>query len=432
MKNLSNSDGNKKEYIILYAFGFYLLMCSFFLNNPRDIFDGMKIIFFSPSNLVTDYIEIANLGAAVFNSGMMTILSIFLSKRSGSMVNGPLIAGIFIVSGFSFFGKNILNSIPITFGVYLYAKSIRMPFKSYILPALFGSCLGPLVSEIAFGMNLSPFKGILIGYLAGIFVGYIIPPLAQAFLRFHRGFSLYNVGFTAGIIGMFITATFKMFNVNIETVNYISSGHDLELSIILYIIFTAMIFIGILNSENIIKEYSELLKNTGQLVADFFDLYGYGITLLNMGVMGIIFTTYILLIGGELSGPVVGGILTVVGFSAFGKHPKNTIPILVGARLAVLLNIYEENSASSLMIMLFGTNLAPICGKYGFIPGMIAGFVHVAVVSNLAYLHGGLNLYNNGFAGGFVAATLVPLFDSIILAYKRRKYDFRRWGNNFK
>lgn len=426
MKKFSKLDSNTKEYLILYAFGLLLLLSSLFVNSPKEIFDGMNTIFFSPSNLTTDYIEIANLGAALFNSGMMTILSIFLARKVGAMINGPLIAGIFIVSGFSFFGKNILNSIPITIGVYLYARSIKTPFKNYILPALFGSCLGPLVSEIAFGMNLDLFNGILIGYLAGIFVGYIIPPLSQSFLRFHRGFSLYNVGFTAGIIGMFITATFKMFNVNIETVSYISSGHDLELSIILYIIFVVMVFIGILKSGNIIKEYKELLKNTGQLVADFFDLYGYGITLLNMGVMGIIFTTYILLIGGELSGPVVGGILTVVGFSSFGKHPKNTIPILVGARLAVLLNIYDENSASSLMIMLFGTNLAPICGKYGFIAGTIAGFVHVAVVSNLAYLHGGLNLYNNGFAGGFVAATLVPLYDSIILAYKRRKYDTRR------
>lgn len=426
MQKISKLDSNTKEYLILYAFGLLLLLSSFFVNSPKEIFDGMNTIFFSPSNLTTDYIEIGNLGAALFNSGMMTLLSIFLARRVGAMINGPLIAGIFIVSGFSFFGKNILNSIPITIGVYLYAKSIKLPFKNYILPALFGSCLGPLVSEIAFGMNLDLFKGILIGYLAGIFVGYIIPPLAQSFLNFHRGFSLYNVGFTAGIIGMFITATFKMFNVNIETVSYISSGHDLELSIVLYIIFIIMTCIGIVKSGNIIREYKELLKNTGQLVADFFDLYGYGITLFNMGVMGIIFTTYILLIGGKLSGPVVGGILTVVGFSSFGKHPRNTIPILVGARLAVLLNIYDENSASSLMIMLFGTNLAPICGKYGFIAGAVAGFVHVAVVSNLAYLHGGLNLYNNGFAGGFVAATLVPLYDSIILAYKRRKYDTGR------
>ena len=34
----------------------------------------------------------------------------------------------------------------------------------------------------------------------------------------------------------------------------------------------------------------------------------------------------------------------------------------------------------------------------------------------------GLNLYNNGFSGGFVAATLVPIFESI-----RRPCSFR-WG----
>ena len=30
---------------------------------------------------------------------------------------------------------------------------------------------------------------------------------------------------------------------------------------------------------------------------------------------------------------------------------------------------------------------------------------------NVAFLHGGINLYNNGFAGGFVASFLVPLLD---------------------
>ncbi|MDO5018402.1 MAG: DUF1576 domain-containing protein [Lagierella massiliensis] len=420
MIRFSKLDKHLKEYLILSLLGVYLIVSAFFYSSPLEIFRGMRTILFSPSNLTTDYIEIANLGAAIFNSGIMTLLSILIARKSKVLVNGPLLAGIFIVSGFSFFGKNLLNTIPITIGVYLYAKSIKMPFKNYVLPALFGSSLGPLVSELAFGMGLGRIKGIILGYLAGIFVGYIIPPLAQTFLRFHRGFSLYNVGFTAGIIGMFITATFKMFNINIVTVDYISEGNNLKLSILLYLVFFSMILIGIYKCDDIVTEYRNLMKNTGQLVADFFDLYGHGVTMVNMGVMGIIFTTFILIIGGELSGPVVGGILTVTGFSAFGKHPKNTVPILVGCRIAALLNIYDENSASSLMIILFGTNLAPVAGKYGFIPGAIAGFVHVAVVSNLAYLHGGLNLYNNGFAGGFVAGTLVPLYDSIILAYKRR------------
>ncbi len=424
MYKFSHLDRHLRDYFILYIFGAYLILSAFLFDTPVNIIKGMKVILFSPSNLTTDYIEIAGLGVAIFNSGIMTVLSIFLAQKSKSIINGPLIAGVFIVSGFSFFGKNILNSIPITIGVFLYAKSLKTSFKNYILPALFGSCLGPLVSEIAFGMGFSLFKGLVIGYLAGIFVGYIIPPLAQSFLRFHQGFSLYNVGFTAGIIGMFITATLKMFDINIETVEFISKGNNLQLSLILYLLSIAMIVGGVLSSTNIIVEYRELLKNTGQLVADFYDLYGLPITLVNMGVMGILSTSFILIIGGQLSGPVVGGVLTVIGFSAFGKHPRNTLPILFGARLAAILNIYDENGASSLMVMLFGTNLAPIAGKYGFIPGAIAGFVHVALVSNIAYLHGGLNLYNNGFAGGFVAGTVVPLYEAIksaYRAYRRRK-----------
>jgi hypothetical protein len=41
-------------------------------------------------------------------------------------------------------------------------------------------------------------------------------------------------------------------------------------------------------------------------------------------------TAYVLAVGGELSGPVIGGIFYVVGFGAFGKHVKNVWPILAG------------------------------------------------------------------------------------------------------
>lgn len=34
----------------------------------------------------------------------------------------------------------------------------------------------------------------------------------------------------------------------------------------------------------------------------------------------------ILLTGGDLNGPTVGGVLTIVGFSAFGKHAGNIVP----------------------------------------------------------------------------------------------------------
>ncbi|HNZ54374.1 MAG TPA: DUF1576 domain-containing protein, partial [bacterium] len=50
---------------------------------------------------------------------------------------------------------------------------------------------------------------------------------------------------------------------------------------------------------------------------------------------------------------------------------------------------------------------------YGPLAGIAAGFFHLSIVMNVIALHGGINLYNNGFSGGFVAAFLVPLIDAL-------------------
>ena len=52
--------------------------------------------------------------------------------------------------------------------------------------------------------------------------------------------------------------------------------------------------------------------------------------LLNTGVNGLLGTGYILAIGGDLNGPTVGAILTIMGFSAAGKHARNLLPIMAG------------------------------------------------------------------------------------------------------
>ena len=47
-------------------------------------------------------------------------------------------------------------------------------------------------------------------------------------------------------------------------------------------------------------------------------------------------------------------------------------------------------------------------------------------MSHVVVMHGGLNLYNNGFAGGFVAAVLVPnfeIFEGIRQDIKERKAE---------
>ena len=137
-----------------------------------------------------------------------------LAYRHKVILNGPLFASILTVTGFSFW-QNLYNSISIILGVYLYAVFVNKPFSQYIMIGLFGSALSPVVSYITFGMRFPLLIGILLGNLAGIAIGLLLPPLAAQTLVFHRGFTLYNIGFTSGLIAMTFTAVLRLFSYSI-------------------------------------------------------------------------------------------------------------------------------------------------------------------------------------------------------------------------
>ncbi|MGB3161788.1 MAG: DUF1576 domain-containing protein [Carnobacterium sp.] len=399
------------KYSVFLTFGLFLMVLAFVLNSPKELWIGSIIILTSPAKLVTDYFELANSGSALLNASLMTFKTLALVRLSKSKITGPIIAALFTVAGFSLFGKNLYNSLPIILGVYGYAKIVRNPFSKHLLPALFGTSLGPLVSEITFNLGLPLFWGIILGTLAGLLIGFVLPPLAKHFAFFHRGFSLYNIGFTAGIIGMFFISILRSFGITIDAYELVSTGNNGIFSIILYSLFAVFFFIGFVLNKWQMTGYRQLLNQSGQSVPDFISLFHFGVVLMNMSLLGLLSTSYILAVGGELNGPIIGGIFTIVGFGAAGKHIKNVLPIFVGVFVVGLFNVSEIHSTSALLAALFGTTLAPISGYYGSLAGFIAGVFHMAMVLNVNYLHAGMNLYNNGFSGGFTAALLVPLFD---------------------
>jgi len=103
-----------------------------------------------------------------------------------------------------------------------------------------------------------------------------------------------------------------------------------------------------------------------------------------------------------------------MGFGAFGKHPRNAIPVMTGAFIATLITpAYSLDEVGMAIAILFVTALSPIAGRYGFFIGIIAGFLHI-IITPLAYLfQGGFDLYNNGFAAGFVAAMMIPFIEAL-------------------
>ena len=65
--------------------------------------------------------------------------------------------------------------------------------------------------------------------------------------------------------------------------------------------------------------------------------------------------------------------------------------------------------ANIIISVILSTGLAPIAGMFGPLWGIISGFLHIMLVTNLVYLHGGLNLYNNGLSCGFVSMIIIPI-----------------------
>jgi hypothetical protein len=399
--------------LFLMLFASALFGLSFLFNTPAEIWKGSIIILASPANLITDYFHTANIGAALMNASLMTFQGILLIRAARAEINSLLIAAVFTVAGFSLFGKNLYNSIPIILGVLAYCRITRSPFRRYVSVALFGTALGPLVSEVTFNLGLPLYAGLLLGIAAGVLSGLLMPSLANHFMSFHKGFSIYNIGFTAGIIGTFFIAILRIFGVEVNSVSYISSGSNLPFSIILFSLFLIMLTAGIACNSWSFKGFGRLLLISGAGKKDFVAYAGFGVVLINMALLGILAALYVLLVGGELNGPVIGGIFTVVGFGAYGKHIRNVIPILLGVFLVGFFSLHDVYSTPALLAALFGTTLAPVSGYYGAAAGVATGGLHMALTMNISYLHAGMNLYNNGFSGGFIAAAMVPLLDTV-------------------
>ena len=395
-------------YVILSVLYLFFIVFAFFLDSPSEVFNGLKSIILSSDILITDYMEVGGIGAALVNAALTSLLSLLLLIIIGIKPNGSTIMSLWLMTGFSFLGKNIFNIWPIILGVYLFSRYQKEPFLNYTLVALLGTSLSPVVSQISFGSNQYTIGAIILGILLGIAVGFVLPPIASHSIKAHNGYNLYNIGFASGLLATLLMSIMRGLGIDLDSRLIWHSGSNKILFILLILCCIYLIIMGMIYGKDNKTTLSNINKQTGRLISDFYILFGET-TYINMGILGILATCFVIVIGGDLNGATICGIFTIIGFGCFGKNIKNTIPIVIGATIAAIFNINDVTSPSLLLSILFSTTLAPICGKFGWKYGVLAGIIHVNIVTNIGYLHGGLNLYNNGLAGGFVAMILIPL-----------------------
>ena len=403
-----------KIFLGTICFSLGLMLLGVLMDDASQIPAGLFRIVTMQDLLITDYVYIAGPGAALVNAGLVTIISICIIRFSGDPYNGFTIVEMGLMAGFSLFGKNVLNIWPIILGTWLYARYQREPFSKYASVALLATSLAPLVSYMALG---SIHASIPLGILTGIIIGFILPSLSAYTYKIQNGMNLYNMGFACGLFAMMVVPILTAFGDKPDSVLYWAEGYNKTFIIILGIMCVSAILLGLFATSvppwAVWAGYRRLLSTTGRAPSDYLRMFGAGPVMLNIGFNGILGILYVLIIGGDLNGPTVGGIFTIMGFSAFGKHPFNITPVMIGVALGAYGMHYTPDYPALQLAGLFGTTLAPIAGHFGWPFGILAGFIHSALVLQTGSPVAGLNLYNNGFSGGLIAIVLYPTITAI-------------------
>jgi len=412
------------DYLLMFCICILISAAAFIWDSPQNILLGLYKINISRSILITDYTALSGIGATLINSAILLLFNLFLLIISKTKPDGRIIAVLFLTIGFSLFGKNLFNTLPIVAGVWLYGKVAKIKFSNLASAAIVSTTIAPIVSEIAFingNINLIDFFA---AYGMGIFVGFIFPQVLESVQGIHKNFCLYKGGIAGGFIATMVAGFLRSVGFEIVPENYWNTDiqNTLHLSILAFIIAFGLIIYGIFTDKYAsFSKFRKLTEEKDQDHCDYFIKYG-NTTYINIGIMCIMTTVLMLFFEIPVNGPVLGGILTIAGFGAAGKHLRNVIPIFIGSIIAAkYFNHIEFNAPLNALAILFATGLAPIAGRYGLYWGIITGFVHLSIAIFIGDINGGLNLYNNGFAGSFVVVMILPIVVSLGHVFVRNK-----------
>lgn len=401
-----------KKSFYLPVLAMVMVVLAFIFNTPKEIFVGYKNILVSSSILTTDYIAVGSLGGALFNAATILILNLIILRLLNLKMSGLIYASLYMILGFSFFGKNIFNSLPIYLGIYLYALFNKIPVKNLVISLFFSSGISPLVSYLIFGFDLAYYISIPLGVGAGIIAGLMIPAISSHTIKFHQGYNLFNVGFALGIISLAFNGVLRAFGLNASEISILSNDHSLFLYIFLGGLAVILLIAGIVLNPKSYKMLPDLYKRSGRLVSDYIRDYGVSIVMLNQASLLALEIIICLIFKIELNGAIFGTILAVSGFAGAGLHLKNTSIVMAGAILMCLITRTSINSTSIIIGIFFSAGVAPIAGRYGIIPGLIAGMLHIAILPLCRSFQGGYDLYNNGFCAGFVACIMIAIIEA--------------------
>ena len=301
-------------------------------DGAESAFKGFIAIQVHPARLITDFIEIGGINGAFLNAVSVGAVGCLLIVLSGIQFSGPTYAAVFTMIGFGLFGKTPLNILPIILGVYISARIVDKKMGDYLIIALFGTALGPLVTTLAFEIGLSGAMALGTALFGGVLTGFFLPAVAVSMLHLHQGYNLYNMGLSCGFFGLFAAAVIKGFGHEYTGQLNWYSEDSLLLVLFIPVLSCLLLLFGLLGrKKKILSDQKEIMAIPGRLPSDFMDMVSIPGALFNSGLIGLAGSVYLMAAGADFNGPVIGGMLTIMGFGAFGIHLRNAWPVVSGA-----------------------------------------------------------------------------------------------------
>ncbi|MBR2809393.1 MAG: DUF1576 domain-containing protein [Erysipelotrichaceae bacterium] len=209
------------------------------------------------------------------------------------------------------------------------------------------------------------------------------------------------------------------------------SPDDYQKTIRIWIFLLAFLLLmtGLLigfNPLKSIREYNRLLFMDCSLITDYFAVAGYSAAFINAGINVLLVLVIGIIAKVRYNGLSIGATYMVLGYGFFGKNALNILPVILGVYLYSVVK--KEAFRSNYNIALLATACGPIVQyllnhdlfnnqALGLIAGIILataiGFVIAEVARFAAKIHGGMLLYNAGFALGIILMPVTMVMRSI-------------------
>jgi hypothetical protein len=115
------------------------------------------------------------------------------------------------------------------------------------------------------------------------------------------------VGFTLGMFGILLASFMRGKGLELTFYYKVSTEYDFYFKLILTISFLFYILLGYLLNNKSLESFDSLVSSSGRLLSDFIITEGFGISLINAGILGLASLGLVTFLEVPINGPLFAG-----------------------------------------------------------------------------------------------------------------------------